>query len=109
MYVDVSANTGKTEEEKELMRKYVAFQCEQHHRQTPGEMVTVVFDMHKATTLTFVRFGDLFYGMMHIPYIMLTIIHIGYKLYDMYLHIFLYSGFHPYTRLRLLLIEWSLV
>ena len=54
MYVDVAANAAKNDAEKEVIRKFVAYTIETHHRTTPGEMVTVIFDMHKATTLTFV-------------------------------------------------------
>ena len=57
VYIDVSANTAKNDEEKALMKKYIAYILDTHHRTSPEEMVTVLFDMHKASTMSFVRFS----------------------------------------------------
>jgi len=53
LYIDVSANSAKNDEERVWIRKYAAFVIEQHHRNTPEEMVTCLFDMHKASTFNF--------------------------------------------------------
>ncbi len=50
VYIRTKDNTANNSEEKEILRKYIAWNFERHHRENPEVMVMVLMDMAGAST-----------------------------------------------------------
>ena len=54
MYLKTKENNAKNKEEGQLLRKFIAYQIEQHHRVSPEQFVVCLFDMDGAGISNFV-------------------------------------------------------
>jgi hypothetical protein len=49
MYINVKENTAKADQQQ-LLKNYIAYKFEEHHKVNPGQMVVVMMDMSGAST-----------------------------------------------------------